>query len=427
MQASDFTQHPIVKNLIGSLKKTGVHRKIFSDVLDDEGHQYVDLVQEGGGVLGIALLGYVYVLEKMGIRFLGLAGTSAGAINALLLAAIPEAGEKERHQSKAELVLERIAQKDFFDFVDGDAAAREFAKVLIESHDNNVPLASLVWKSVRVLNRLWQDWGLVEGAHFYQWLKEGLAEHQIYTAQDLENRLAQIPEGLRIRQGIRDNTDGLRRRLAIVATDVTTETKVIFPEMKALYWHDNLFSPADFVRASMSIPFFFLPFKIENLPQGRNAQLRWKKLVNYRGAIPKTAYFVDGGMVSNFPIDVFHTQRIVPRLPTFGAKLGKERLQPNTITNPFVFSRAILDAARQVSDYNFLLRNRDYNRLITWIDTGKHKWIDFRLSEEDKLDLFIRGAKAGAYFLRTFDWEEYKRIRTEGEGYLPPAVRDYGG
>ncbi|MCR6719123.1 MAG: patatin-like phospholipase family protein [Chitinophagaceae bacterium] len=57
-----------------------------SDVTDNEGHQYVDLVQEGGGVLGIALVGYTYVLEKMGIRFFSMAGTSAGAINTLLLA-----------------------------------------------------------------------------------------------------------------------------------------------------------------------------------------------------------------------------------------------------------------------------------------------------------------------------------------------------
>src|SRR5689334_17456764 len=57
-----------------------------SDVYDANNHQYVDLVQEGGGVWGIALLGYTYILEKMGIRFFSLAGTSAGSINTILLA-----------------------------------------------------------------------------------------------------------------------------------------------------------------------------------------------------------------------------------------------------------------------------------------------------------------------------------------------------
>ena len=62
--------------------------KPYSDIVDAEGHQYVDLVQEGGGMLGIALVGYSYVLEQAGIRFFSLAGTSAGAINTLMLAAI---------------------------------------------------------------------------------------------------------------------------------------------------------------------------------------------------------------------------------------------------------------------------------------------------------------------------------------------------
>ena len=35
-----------------------------SDVKDKFGHQYVDLVQEGGGIHGVALAGYTYVLEK---------------------------------------------------------------------------------------------------------------------------------------------------------------------------------------------------------------------------------------------------------------------------------------------------------------------------------------------------------------------------
>ena len=33
--------------------------------MDKSGNYYVDLVQEGGGVLGIALVGYTYILEQM--------------------------------------------------------------------------------------------------------------------------------------------------------------------------------------------------------------------------------------------------------------------------------------------------------------------------------------------------------------------------
>lgn len=84
MKITDFTENEYVQKIINDLKKD-IANQPFSDVLDDEGHQYIDLVQEGGGVLGIALLGYTYVLEQIGIRFFSLAGTSAGAINTLLL------------------------------------------------------------------------------------------------------------------------------------------------------------------------------------------------------------------------------------------------------------------------------------------------------------------------------------------------------
>jgi predicted acylesterase/phospholipase RssA len=50
--------------------------------------QWVNLVMAGGGMLGIAHVGFVRVLETAGVRFIGLGGASAGAINAALVAAV---------------------------------------------------------------------------------------------------------------------------------------------------------------------------------------------------------------------------------------------------------------------------------------------------------------------------------------------------
>src|SRR5215204_2244125 len=78
-----------VKPFIQFLEKKFNGKSIcVSDIKDKFGHQYVDLVQEGGGIHGVALAGYTYVLEKMGIRFMKMAGTSAGSINTLLLNAV---------------------------------------------------------------------------------------------------------------------------------------------------------------------------------------------------------------------------------------------------------------------------------------------------------------------------------------------------
>ena len=86
MDKRKFTENGEVLAIIKDLKEQ-INGKKFSDIVDNNNCQYVDLVQEGGGVLGIALVGYVYVLEQMGIRFLSLAGTSAGSINTMLMAA----------------------------------------------------------------------------------------------------------------------------------------------------------------------------------------------------------------------------------------------------------------------------------------------------------------------------------------------------
>jgi predicted acylesterase/phospholipase RssA len=69
-------------------KKFGEGKPYVSDIRDDLKRQCVDLVQEGGGVYGIALAGYTYILEKMGVAFIKMAGTSAGSINTLLLSAV---------------------------------------------------------------------------------------------------------------------------------------------------------------------------------------------------------------------------------------------------------------------------------------------------------------------------------------------------
>lgn len=62
---STFTENETIKSYVDRIPKD----KRYSDVEDAQGHQYVDLVQKGGGTLGIALVGYTYVMEKAGIRF----------------------------------------------------------------------------------------------------------------------------------------------------------------------------------------------------------------------------------------------------------------------------------------------------------------------------------------------------------------------
>ena len=133
LTSDDFIANAAVKQCILDLKAAFTpdgKGLIISDVLDENGNQYVNLVQKGGGVLGMALVGYTYVLEQMGIRFIRLAGTSAGAINTALMTVI---GNK--HEPKSIGILDAICKLDFFKLVDGHPAAQWVIKKFITNEN----------------------------------------------------------------------------------------------------------------------------------------------------------------------------------------------------------------------------------------------------------------------------------------------------
>ncbi|WP_291142590.1 patatin-like phospholipase family protein [Flavobacterium sp. UBA7680] len=419
MEKTKFTENGEVLSIIKDLKEQiKEKKKKFSDIVDANGNEYVDLVQEGGGVLGVALVGYVYVLEQVGIRFLSLAGTSAGSINTMLMAA---AGPIDI--TKSEWILECLCNKNLYDFVDGDHDAREFIDALLSDAGN----LKLVMKGCQVVDNFKDDLGLNPGTNFHQWMTNLLSQKGIKNYGDLkalrekgvsnDNKLFRINK---VKLG--DKEDYTRQdhwsEIAIITADITTESKIIFPKMIDLFYSNpDVQNPADFVRASMSIPLFFTPFRIKNIPGGIEAWNKWNEATCLRASVPSEVMFMDGGIISNFPIDIFHENMNVPASPTFGIKLGYDKNEINTnekITN--VIS-SMFDTARFGYDSEFLRKNPDFKNLIGYIDTGNHNWLNFNLTDDAKIDLFIRGAQKAAEFLNKFDWEEYKKIRKAKSEY----------
>lgn len=399
-----FTRNTRVQSAVARAQAVCSARTV-SDLIDDAGHQYVDFVMEGGGVLGIALTGYSYVLEQAGIRFLGIGGTSAGSINALMIAAL---GTPD--QAKSEQLVATLADMPMQSFIDGDADARDFSQAMLEK----ASMVKLLWKAMQVVDNLKEDLGLNPGDKFLDWLTEALARVEIRTTADLLKKLSTTPPGMRRRDGAELTETQRCGRLAMIAADVTTETKVELPKMANLYWRNpETINPACFARASMSIPLFFKPFQVRDCPDSEAVRADWEKLAGYRGELPKRVFFVDGGIMSNFPINLFHQAHRVPAAPTFGAKIGIDRSKPLQIEKPSQLVGCVFDAARHTLDYDFILRNPDYHHLVQMIDTGAHNWLDFSMADEAKTDLFARGAEAAADFLERFDWEKYKRIRRD--------------
>jgi len=440
MDISRLTGDPELLGRIADLRtRIQQPEHAISDVVDAAGHQYVDLVMEGGGMLGIALVGYTWVLEELGIRFLGIGGTSAGSINALLLAAMHDPAEKKSPQ-----LLRAMGDLDFYQFVDGDGTAkgRDRTRALVERALDGQPVGvtkavRLLWHYWRVRNQLVSRYGLNRGDAFTDWLAGLLRNAGIADSADLQARLARIPP-LTLRPG-REPPPGWQPqpgRLVIIASDITTETRVEFPAMAGLYWADPArVDPACFARASMSIPYFFETYRIDPLPDSDATRGQWARVgVNLAeengGRVPAHALFVDGGITSNFPIDAFHDLGKVPTRPTFGVKLqyderykppGKLPLYGDGGRRPLLnLSGAMFNSARHTLDYEFIKRHPDYRHLVQFIPctytrqepdpdggaprtvTHGYNWLDFNMPMAEREGLFRQGAEMALAFVDRF-------------------------
>jgi NTE family protein len=414
LRMEKFTTDPEILKLVSAIKEKGIDKKQYTDIVDGAGNQYVDLVQEGGGVLGIALCGYTYILEKAGIRFFSLAGTSAGAINTIMMAGTGRIGEPV-----SEIILDLLSKKNLSDFVDGNTRIKK----LFQRYVSNKPYLKfyilinsfLIWRTLKKLL------GFNPGNSFEQWLTETLSGYSINTLNDLIKLREQVPQ-------LFDRSDGYKEisrspEIQIIAADITTRSKIIFPEMADLYWDDpGSVSPAKFVRASMSIPFFFCPFEIKNIPNAGKIEDHklpkhmtvWRNHTGYYGKIPDLVRFVDGGLLSNFPINAFHIVNRVPKKPTFGVRLSTWRGSYSKTDEIGGMTGAMVGTMRQLHDYDFIRKNPDYNNLICYINADdKYNWLDFQMPPDKQVRLFVLGATKAFSFLENFDWELYKNIRAE--------------
>lgn len=413
METKLFTENGVVLSILKDLRDSKIDQKVYSDVIDEKGNQYVDLVQEGGGVLGVALVGYVYVLEQMNIRFLNLAGTSAGSINTMLMAAAGRIDEQ-----KSNWILDSLCSKKLIEFVDGDNDARGFIDALLSNAGN----LKMALKGIKVIDNFQEDLGLNPGKNFLNWMKKLLKEKGITTLGDLK-KLRE--SGVSVGNSLKNRTTNAAydspenfAEIAIIAADITTQSKIIFPKMAGLFFEDpNTANPSDFVRASMSIPFFFHPFRFKNIPKGADHWQMWNDMTGLLASVPDEVMFMDGGIISNFPIDVFHDNLNVPSAPTFGVKMGLDKVETNKNEKVLNLVGSLFNTARFAQDDNFLRKNPDFKNLIGYIDTGEHNWLNFGLTDEAQLDLFIKGAQTASVFLKSFDWKGYKIMRKLKKAY----------
>lgn len=479
-----------------------ISSKEFSDLLDASGNQYVEFVQEGGGVWGSALVGYLYGLEIFGIRFLKLAGTSAGAINTMLIAAC-----KTKEEAKSEVIKEILFNWNFADFMDG----KTYVKTTVHSILNNknflkinaiilavimvilviIPFAT---SSKTTLNakllfliplipviiaffcskKFYNDFrkhnsGLNPGDVFLNTMKEVLDGFGVKTVAGLNEKFAQKEYALNLNYRYGNgqeyytlalasiekikarnlehldltrykifyesavNNDyyknnpfyQLKSEYVVITTDINAKIKVELPTMANLYWSEEELkhmSPAEFVRASISVPFFYEPFRKNINKDDNSVKYAWKFWMNTKpeGIYP-AGVFIDGGSISNFPIDIFHASDVFhPRMPLFGVQLTsdseisfeKGKTSEQIMKTPFSYAGNIISTLKGFNDKSFLMKHSFYQLFsIQTVNCGTSNWLNFFMKREEKEELFNRGFQAALDFLHQFDWEKYKYER----------------
>lgn len=198
--------------------------------------------------------------------------------------------------------------------------------------------------------------------------------------------------------------------LKMIAIELNLSARVVFPDDVGLF-HDNTPSrnPADFLRASMSVPLFFTPYKIK-IQRTPAVVEAWQKHGVNANNIPDSAIFWDGGLVANFPISIFHRTSGTPLMPTFGVKLGVDKALSD-VSGLSGLAVSGLKAMRADSEQEFIRKHPDYKNIVTTIPTHDTHWLNFAMQDEEKLKLFRSGVEAAKQFLAGFSWEEYKHLR----------------
>ncbi|XUL89072.1 patatin-like phospholipase family protein [Streptomyces galilaeus] len=319
---------------------------------DSAAETNIDVVLEGGGVKGIALVGALrelcasHTVQRV-------AGTSAGAIVAALLAAGYTVAQLEQE----------MRALDFASFQDG--SARYFGPT-------GAALAVLLHN------------GVYKGDALHTWIEKRLADKDVRTFQQLR------------REEAGDDADTSPYKLAVVVSDISRGRELRLPQdYQALCGVDpDTASVADAVRASASIPFYFRPVKFRAGPSQGSQRL----------------VFVDGGLLSNFPVGLFDRRDLTPpRWPTIGVKLSMRRTpeqewQP--VRSPVELARRLVSTMTGAHDRLHVDQNCVQNRTV-FVDTTGVRSTDFRITKTQTEALYASGRSAAQQFLSTWDFQQW--------------------
>lgn len=304
-----------------------------------------DGVFEGGGVKGLGLVGAVAYAEENGYQWERLAGTSAGAMVACLLAAGYTAQE----------IKACLTELDYEIFKD----PATIVKVPVISS-----LVGLLFFK-----------GLFRGKRVEIWLRDLLMQKGIKTFGDLYRK---------------EDNSGEASRLRVIASDLSRGRMLVLPDDLVDYGYKPWqFEVATAVRMSISIPYFFQPVVLP-CQQVRSTG---------------KSYIVDGGLLSNYPIWLFDSKE-PPRWPTFGFRLVEpDYLEPHEIKGPISLFGAMVSTILEAHDERHI-KDSNFDRTIA-IPTLGVKTTDFGIQAERRQRLYEAGYDSARAFFSKWRWNNY--------------------
>jgi NTE family protein len=231
----------------------------------------------------------------------------------------------------------------------------------------------------RKIPNLLRKKGIYRGDTFYRMMQGFMRDKGLLTFGDLKV----------------DGAEPKRRyKLRVFAADITRGTLVTWPDDAKLYGLDpDFLEVAWAVRTSMSIPYFFWPIRMGG------------------------SYFVDGGLLSNFPIWQFDSNR-TPNHPTFGINLSESGSgRARKIDSNLDFLQAIIQTGLEAHDKRFI-RPGDLQHRTIMVPVGDTKATDFGITAAQKEELYHSGYRSATEFLRGWRWEDYLEWAREARGIV---------
>lgn len=323
-------------------------------------NDYKNLVLEGGGVRGLAYAGVFSVLEDKGIlqQIEKVGGSSAGAIAGLLVSVGYTSKEIDS-------IMQELALQQFNDGKGG-----------------------IIGKYKRVK----REFGIYEGKRFEKWLKQ-------LVKQKTGNQNLSFAELHQLRlqnSSYKDlyctGTNLSRQQLEIFSFELTPDMPVALA-----------------VRISGGVPLYFEPVALDDN----------KKKIKKGDTAAFINYYVDGGMLCNYPISIFDSceNKMNPLLcnevkfnpQTIGIKLERpeqiDSLQKNNITIPPYSVNNFNEYLAAFTNLMIETLNRKYPNLenekgrTIYVSYGKISSKVRKMKPEEKQLLFDNGVKAAINFL----------------------------